>query len=130
MAALDCVEPSCHVDVARVCFFSIIPRPPRSTLFPYTTPSRSGEGRHRLAAAVGALGGGHDKAARGIDRRVADRGRAGGGRGRRRLVADGDRDRVRVRARVIRRALLGEGGRAPWRGRGWSPGGSGSFKKK
>src|SRR5260370_8152309 len=66
--------------------------PPRSAPFPYAPRFRS------------------DEAARGIDRRVADRGRAGGGRGRRRLVADGDRDRVRVGARMIRRALLRVGG--------------------
>src|ERR1041384_8424313 len=33
---------SCSQDVSLVCFFLMIRRPPRSTLFPYTTLFRSG----------------------------------------------------------------------------------------
>src|SRR3712207_9554650 len=39
-------------------FFLMIRRPPRSTLFPYTTLFRSGRGRRRAADADGRVGGG------------------------------------------------------------------------
>src|SRR2546422_11772315 len=43
-------------DQCYVFFFLMIRRPPRSTLFPYTTLFRSGSGRHRGPRDVGAGG--------------------------------------------------------------------------
>src|SRR5438552_12748984 len=60
-----CVR-SVHVPIA--FFFLLIRRPPRSTLFPYTTLFRSVEGRHlatpggeEAAAGVRAIGGGRGR---------------------------------------------------------------------
>src|SRR3712207_8682684 len=50
-------------------FFLMIRRPPRSTLFPYTTLFRSGE-RHRTGRSVGRAGRQHRRVARVVQRRA------------------------------------------------------------
>src|SRR5206468_8235522 len=78
-------------------FYSLVPRPPRSTPFPYTTLFRSGRGRRRVPA-------GDTRSARREDRRRESAGlRSRGVRGtrrrhglRRRRAAVGQKKKVTV----------------------------------
>src|SRR5690349_24989145 len=97
-----------------VFFFLMIRRPPRSTLFPYTTlfRSRAGGDQHRLraAAARAARGGDAGAAGRSEERRVGKEGRSGGSAYRCQEVSGGAR------------GLLGRLIRWWWRRRCWCAG--------
>src|SRR5476651_1887544 len=91
-------------------FFLMIRRPPRSTLFPYTTLFRSGRGGGLCRAARGALfrggrGRGGGFAARRRDRRRGGRGRGsrGGFGGARRGGAHGRVERIGAAPHIARR---------------------------